>query len=194
MLSEFCQSCCQHPSLDGVAVCSTLQLCLFPLSVLITGPCMTSRTLVDTHLQGRSNCDHFCGLVRQESGSLSNLTYKSMKEASHGGQEAKAKRGSRERNKGTDVMRRFLDEEVDKEEANREEAQRNREGVEGMALWPLEQAEPWLLEQPSPALSFPFHLFTWKMSNLCKGEQHSSPPTPPPVPTTWLQPSSSRPV
>ena len=60
---------------------------------------------------------------------MSNLTYKSMKEASYGGRGAEAKTGSRDRNKGTDVTRRFLDEEVDKEEANREEAQRNREGV-----------------------------------------------------------------
>ena len=52
-----------------------------------------------------------------------------MKESSYVGRGAEAKTGSRDRNKGTDVTRRFLDEEVDKEEANSEEAQRNREGV-----------------------------------------------------------------
>ena len=49
-----------------------------------------------------------------------------------------------------------------------------------MTLWPLEEAESWFLEQPSLVLSFPFNLLTWKISNLCKGEQHNNPPTPPP--------------
>lgn len=75
-------------------------------------------------------------------------------------------------------MRRFLDEEVNKEEATGRRHREPRRSL-GMALRPLEQAESWFLEQP---LSCTFFLFSFvhleNFSVLCKEHTIASYPAP----------------